>query len=73
MAASDLTTLADVKAWLNTTGTFGTTDDALLTRLITAASQFLKNWLSRDIVLTNYTELRDGVGSQSFSFAIAAE
>jgi gp6-like head-tail connector protein len=69
MAASDLTTLADVKAWLNTTGTFGTTDDALLTRLITAASQFLKNWLSRDIVLTNYTELRDGVGSQSFSFA----
>ena len=71
MAAGDLTTLADVKAWLNTTGTFGTTDDALLTRLITAASQFLKNWLSRDIVLTNYTELRDGLGAPSSTFIFA--
>src|SRR5262245_52708990 len=71
MAAGDLTTLADVKAWLNTTGTFGTTDDALLTRLITAAGVFVKNWLSRDIVVTNYTELRDGLGwpSSTFSFA----
>jgi len=57
--------------WLNTTGTFGSTDDALLTRLITAASVFLKNWLSRDIVLTNYTELRDGLGSPSTTFTFA--
>jgi hypothetical protein len=60
--AGDLTTLANVKAWLNTTGTFGSTDDAILTRLITAASGFLKRYLGRDVVLTAYSELRDGLG-----------
>ena len=51
MAAGDLTSLANLKAWLNTTGTFGSTDDAILTRLITAASGFLARYLGRDVVL----------------------
>jgi hypothetical protein len=43
----DLTTLADVKAWLQTgQSAFPATDDALLTRLITAASQFIQTWLN---------------------------
>jgi Phage gp6-like head-tail connector protein len=71
MAAGDLTTLADVKAWLNTTGTFGSTDDAILTRLITAASSFIARWLGRDVVMTNYSELRDGLGGCSASFVFA--
>ena len=46
----DLTTLADVKAWLQTgQSAFPATDDALLTRLITAASQFIQTWLNRRI------------------------
>jgi hypothetical protein len=69
MAAGDLTTLADVKAWLNTSGTFGTTDDAILSRLITAASSFLARYLGRDVVLTNYSELRDGLAGNTFVFA----
>jgi hypothetical protein len=71
MAAGDLTSLANVKAWLNTTGTFGSTDDTILTRLITAASSFLTRWLGRDVVLTNYSELRDAYGSASNSFVFA--
>jgi Phage gp6-like head-tail connector protein len=72
MAAGDLTTLSDVKAWLNTSGSFGTTDDAILTRLITAASSFLKRYLGRDVTLSNYTELRDGLGgAQPASFVFA--
>ncbi|MDE2229908.1 MAG: phage gp6-like head-tail connector protein [Alphaproteobacteria bacterium] len=61
MATGDLTTLANVKAWfappLTTTG-----DDALLTRLITAASQFIQAWLGRTVAETAYTETRNGFG-----------
>lgn len=71
MATGDLTTLSDVKAWLNTSGTFGSTDDAIITRLITAASSFLARWLGRDVVETNYSELRDGLGGASHSFVFA--
>lgn len=50
MAFGDLTTLGAVKAWLQTGQTaFPDTDDALLTRLINAASQFIQRWLNRDI------------------------
>lgn len=57
MAAGDLTSLANVKQWLNITVT---TDDALLTRLITAASAFVQTWLDRTIGSATYTEFRDG-------------
>jgi len=60
----DLTTLADVKAWLQTgQSAFPATDDALLTRLITAASQFIQTWLNRQIVLQDWIEIRDGTGN----------
>ena len=69
MASGDLTTLADVKAWLQTgQNAFPTTDDALLTRLITAVSQYIQEWLNRRLAMTDYTELRDGTGGQTLQF-----
>jgi hypothetical protein len=67
----DLTNLADVKAWLKTAGPnpAPTTDDALLAQLITGASVWLQNQITRDIASTDYEELRDGTGSQQFVFA----
>jgi Phage gp6-like head-tail connector protein len=60
----DLTTLADVKAWLQTgQSAFPATDDALLTRLITAASQFIQTWLNRQIASQDWIEVRDGLGN----------
>jgi hypothetical protein len=68
MAAGDLTTLDNVKGWLSppltTTG-----DDALLTRLVTAASQFIQTWLNRAIASQTYSETRDGNGGQRLVFA----
>jgi hypothetical protein len=70
MAAGDLTTLANVKAWLSpplvTTG-----DDALLSRLITAASQFIQTWLARQIAIQSYTETRSGDGGRKLALANA--
>lgn len=70
MAFADLTTLADVKAWLQTgQSPFPPTDDALLTRLITAASQYIQTWLNRQIAQSDYLEVRDGTGGQRLQFA----
>jgi hypothetical protein len=70
VAYGDLTTLADVKAWLQTgQSAFPVTDDALLTRLITAASQFIESWLNRRIVQSDYMEVRDGTGGHRLQFA----
>jgi hypothetical protein len=70
VASTDLTTLADVKTWLQTGQTsFPTTDDALLTRLITAASQYIQTWLNRQIALAGYLEVRDGSGGDRLQFA----
>jgi hypothetical protein len=60
MAAPDLTTTADVKAWLGITNT---DFDTLLTRLITAASVFAQTYMQRQIASASYTEKRSGVGS----------
>jgi hypothetical protein len=59
VAVGDLTTLADVKAWLTVPQV---ADDALLSRLITAASTFIKSWLNRDLLSTSYTIARSGNG-----------
>lgn len=57
-----LTTLAAVKEWLEIPEAT-TTADALLTRLITAASLFVLNWLNRDsFQKTTYTENFRGNG-----------
>jgi hypothetical protein len=62
MAAQDLTTLADVKAWLRLpAGTFA--DDALLTRAITSISALLQSTLNRVFAQATYTELRSGRGT----------
>ena len=67
MAQGDLTTLANVKGWFAPPLTT-TTDDALLTRLITAASQFILTWLERTLVQQSYAETRDGTGGTSLAF-----
>jgi hypothetical protein len=70
MAFGDLTCLADVTAWLQTgQNPFPATDDALLSRLITAASQFIESWLQRQISASDWIEVRDGNGGQRLSFA----
>ena len=61
MAAGDLTTLANVKAYLSPP-LATTADDALLSRLITAASQFIQSWLNRTIASASYTDTRNGTG-----------
>ncbi len=70
MTYGDLTTLADVKAWLQTgQSPFPPNDDALFTRLITAASQYIQTWLNRRISAADYLEVRDGTGGQRLQFA----
>ena len=68
MATGDLTTLANVKGWLSPPLTT-TADDALLTRLITAASRFIETWLDRQIASQAYSERRDGIGGVKLAFA----
>jgi hypothetical protein len=64
MAFGDLTTLADVRAWLQTgQQPYPSLDDALLTRLISAASGLIAAWLNRPIVSADWQEVRDGPGS----------
>ena len=70
MAFGDLTTLADVKGWLQTgQAAFPATDDALLTRLIAAASQYIQTWLGRQIASADYLEIRDGTGGHRLQLA----
>jgi hypothetical protein len=70
MAFGDLTTLDDVKAWLQTgQDPYPATDDALLARLLTGASQFVQSWLQRQIALSDWQEVRDGTGGQRLAFA----
>lgn len=70
MAYGDLTILADVKAWLQTGASpFPSTDDALLSRLITAASGFIETWLHRPVLSADWLEIRDGSGGNRLAFA----
>lgn len=66
MAAIDLTTLANVKQWLNIQTT---TDDLLLTRLITASSGFIQAWLNRSLISQQYVETVNGDDTLKRSFA----
>jgi len=70
VAFGDLTTLADVRAWLQTgQAAFPASDDALLTRLITASSQYIQTWLNRQIASADYLETRDGTGGHRLQLA----
>lgn len=65
MPTGDLTSLANVKAWLSPPLT-STNDDALLTRLVSAASRFILGYLNRPSLLSlPYAETRDGVGGRT--------
>jgi hypothetical protein len=69
MPFGDLCMLADVTAWLQTgQNPFPATDDALLSRLITAASRFIESWLDR-LMAADWIEVRDGNGGQRLVFA----
>lgn len=60
MIPGDLTTLANVKTWLTIPAT-STTSDGLLSRMITAVSQFIQQaMINRSIASQPYYELRDG-------------
>lgn len=63
---NDLTTLANVKQWLNVQNT---NDDALLQRLITAISTAIQSYLNRTIASTQYTEAYSGSGSDTLAIA----
>src|SRR3954452_12515063 len=70
MAYGDLTTLVDVKAWLQTgQNPFPATADPLLQRLIAAASELIQTWLGRQIASADWLEIRDGTGGQLMAFA----
>jgi hypothetical protein len=68
MAAGDLTSLSNVKAWLGLTDPTQTEDDSLLTWLITAASQFIQTWCCRSFASQAYIETRDGTGGNRMPF-----
>jgi hypothetical protein len=55
----DLTTLANYKTWAAVTST---ASDIMLSRLISASSQFIINWINKDIQLRSYVERRNGNG-----------
>lgn len=65
---ADLTTLANAKQWLGLPEV-STDDEALLTRLISSASEFIQTWLNRDIASQDYNEARDGTGGNRLVFA----
>src|SRR5690242_13553606 len=57
-----LTTVDNVKKWL---GISGTTDDGMLSRLVTAVSTAIESFLSRSLAQATYTETRDGNGRRA--------
>src|SRR5579884_302346 len=71
MAYGDLCQLGDVKAWLSLgQNPLPNADDALLSRLITAASRFIGSWLGRQVwPPAVWQEVRDGSGGNTLVFA----
>lgn len=62
--AANLTTLKAVKEWASIEGS---SDDALLERLIKAASSYIALWCSRTFEVTNVTEFYDGNGRRQIA------
>lgn len=63
---SDLTTVENVKSWLNISSG---TDDQNIQRLITSTSEYIQSWLNRELLTQPYTETRDGTGGDTMVFA----
>lgn len=59
----DLTTLATVKAW-RSPPIATTVDDAQISRVITAVSEFIRHYLQRNLVSQSYSEVRNGLGGR---------
>jgi hypothetical protein len=57
---TDLTTLANVKSWLNVNGVG---DDGLLSRLIASQSRYIQAWIGRELIPATKREVRDGTGT----------
>lgn len=62
---TDLTTLANAKAWLSVTGN---ADDDLLTRLISAVSGSAQEHMGRRILSASYTITKNGNGKTRLGF-----
>jgi len=63
MAASDLAALADVKTWLSGSSGIGSSDDALIARLITDVSGAITAYLGRpSLTPRQFTDRLDGEG-----------
>lgn len=65
MATGDLTTLANLRQWLDVTND---DSDALFARLITSASTYIKTWTNRDFTQQAYTRRLNGNGRCSMPF-----
>lgn len=57
-------TLAQVKEWLGITGA---ADDALLTRMLDAATASMERYMARTILSASYTETRSGTGGNALT------
>ena len=66
---SDLTTVANVVQYLGLNDTAATAADALLTRLLHAASAFIESNMGRIFEITAYTEVRSGKGERFITFS----
>jgi len=67
MAGSDLAALADVKSWLSGSSGIGSSDDALLARLITDVSGAITAYLGRPSLTPRpFSERLDGNGKARF-------
>ena len=64
---SDLTTLASVKQWLNL-ASGSTSDDALLSALITAYSEYIQTYINREFASATYSDNWDGSGGSFMLF-----
>ena len=60
-AVGDLTVLSNAKTWLNL-GQAVTPADGQLALLISAASSFIKNFISKDVLPKTFTEVYNGYG-----------
>jgi hypothetical protein len=65
---SQLTTLANVKAFLALGTSVGAADDPLLSRLITAVSQYIETACNRTFAAASYTETRNGNRGRAMAF-----
>lgn len=71
MAANprDLTTVADVIGYINFAQTPSIDEQALIQRLVTAASDFIQTHLNRAFNSASYTEYRNGTGGVTLVFS----